>query len=39
MDAIGRNVLLTGKIIEAVKEHTGDCIQYDDMTLVIKKSL
>jgi sigma-B regulation protein RsbU (phosphoserine phosphatase) len=28
---------LTDKIIEAVKEHAGDCIQYDDMTLVIIK--
>jgi sigma-B regulation protein RsbU (phosphoserine phosphatase) len=28
---------LTDKIIDAVKEHTGDCIQYDDMTLVIIK--
>ncbi len=28
---------LTGKIIEAVNRHTGDCIQYDDMTLVIIK--
>jgi sigma-B regulation protein RsbU (phosphoserine phosphatase) len=28
---------LTDKIIEAVNRHTTDCIQYDDMTLVIIK--
>lgn len=28
---------LTDKIIEAVSQHTSDCIQYDDMTLVIIK--
>jgi sigma-B regulation protein RsbU (phosphoserine phosphatase) len=28
---------LTDKIIEAVNQHTSDCIQYDDMTLVIIK--
>lgn len=28
---------LTVKIIDAVKQHAGDCIQFDDMTLVILK--
>jgi sigma-B regulation protein RsbU (phosphoserine phosphatase) len=28
---------LTGKIIDAVKQHAGDCVQYDDMTLLIIK--
>jgi sigma-B regulation protein RsbU (phosphoserine phosphatase) len=28
---------LTDKIINAVKQHAGDCIQYDDMTLLIIK--
>ncbi len=28
---------LTDKIIEAVNRHTGDCVQYDDMTLLIIK--
>jgi len=28
---------LTDKVIEAVNRHTSDCIQYDDMTLVVIK--
>ena len=30
---------LTGKIIEAVKRHAGDCAQFDDITLLIIKKI
>ena len=30
---------LTGMIIEAVKQHAGDCAQFDDITLLIIKKI